>query len=301
MDDGPRSVSKPKPMLQASDPRRAMPRIIAVGRRLAPHEDIYHYVLTRTWAQFFAMVAFAFVVVNGFFASVYSLQPGCIATANGFADHFFFSVQTLCTIGYGSMAPVTRFANVVVSVEALAGLVMTALVTGITFVRFARPTAKILFSDKAVIAPRDGVPHLMFRLGNWRRNQIVEAQLAVMILLTEVTKEGELMRRPQRLELVRSTNPMFALTWTAMHRIDESSPFFGPGALDRLKENGAEIFLSVTGYDETIAQTIHARFRYALGDIVENARFADVLRTEPDGTRIIDFDKFHDIVPIERP
>src|SRR5205823_6086143 len=128
--------------------------------------------------------------------------------------------------------------------------------------------AKILFSRKAIIAPRDGVPHLMFRLANWRRNQIVEAALNVMILVTERTKEGDVMRRPQALEVVRRVNPMFALTWTAMHKIDEASPLHGEGALERLREQRAEIFVSVTGYDETIAQTIHARFRYSLDDIV---------------------------------
>ncbi|HEY8075727.1 MAG TPA: ion channel, partial [Labilithrix sp.] len=208
-------------------------------------------------------------------------------------------VQTLGTIGYGSMAPATRYGNVVVSIEALVGILLTAIVTGMTFVRFARPTAKILFADKAIIAKRDGVPHLMFRLANWRRNQIVEAALSVMILVTERTKEGDVMRRPQAIALVRRVNPMFALTWTAMHKIDESSPFFGENALEKLKAERAEIFLSVTGYDETIAQTIHARFRYSLDDVVMNAQFADVLTTRDDGTRIIDYDKFHDIVRSE--
>jgi inward rectifier potassium channel len=194
------------------------------------------------------------------------------------------------------MAPVTLYGNIIVSLEAFVGILTTAVVTGLTFVRFARPTAKILFSNKALIATRDGVPHLMFRLVNWRRNQIVEAQLRAMVLLTEKTREGETMRRPTPLALVRETNPMFALTWTAMHRIDESSPFFGPEAMERLRALNAELFLSVTGFDETIAQTIHARYRYGLEDIVYNAHFADVLTTRADGTRIIDFDKFHDII-----
>jgi len=288
----------PEPKRQiklGNDPRTRMPTIVAMGRRLAPHEDFYHWVLTLTWLQFFFAVAFAFAIINAFFATCYSLAPGSIANATGWADHFFFSVQTLGTIGYGSMAPATRLGNVIVSFEALIGLLATAVVTGLTFVRFARPTARILFSDKAVIAPRDGVPHLMFRMANWRRNQIVEAELDVMLLLTEITKEGEVMRRPTELPLVRKINPMFALTWTAMHKIDESSPFYGEKAMERLREQRCEIFLSVRGLDETIAQIIHARFRYSLDDIVQNARFCDVLVTREDGTRVIDFDKFHDI------
>ncbi len=289
-------AAEPKRPSLAQDPRARMPPTITVGRRLAPHEDIYHFVLTLTWPRFFLFVSLGFVVVNAIFAVLYALAPGCIANASSFADFFFFSVQTLGTIGYGAMAPQTRYGNVVVSVEALVGILLTAIVTGMTFVRFARPTAKILFSDKIIIAKRDGVQHLMFRLANWRRNQIVEAALNVMILVTERTKEGDVMRRPLGLELVRRVNPMFALTWTAMHKIDESSPFYGEGALEKLRAEGAEIFLSLTGYDETIAQTIHARFRYSLDDIVPNARFVDVLTRRDDGTRVLDFDKFHDIV-----
>jgi inward rectifier potassium channel len=299
--NGPSSLRAPKsPVSLASDPRANMPTIVAKGRRLAPHEDFYHWVLARTWLQFFGAVTFAFAALNVLFAALYTFSPGCIANASSFADHFFFSVQTLGTIGYGSMAPATRYGNVIVSIEALVGLLTSALITGLTFARFAKPTARILFSDKAVIGPRDGVPHLMFRLANWRRNQVVEAQLHVMVLLTETTREGETMRRPTALPLVRDKNPMFALTWTAMHRIDETSPFYGEDAFDRLRAQRAELFLSVSGLDETIMQQISARYRYQLDDIVRDARFADVLVTLDDGTRVIDYDKFHDIVRIAR-
>jgi inward rectifier potassium channel len=284
-----------------SDTGTRMPRIVAVGRRLAPHEDFYHFILTLGWLQFFLVVAVGFVLANTAFALLYMIEPGCISNAAGFEELFFFSVQTLGTIGYGTMAPLTRFGHVVVSVEALVGLLFTAVVTGMTFARFARPTARILFSEKAIIAKRDGVPHLMFRLANWRRNQIVEAQLRLMVLLTERTQEGEVMRRPTPLSLVRDTNPMFALTWTALHRIDETSPFCGPDAMDRLRAANAEVYLSVSGLDETISQVINARYRYALEDIVYDARFVDVLQTREDGTRVIDYDKFHAIEPIAPP
>jgi inward rectifier potassium channel len=275
-----------------------MPKIRVLGRKLAPHEDFYHWVLTLDWRSFFAAVAIAFFLLNAAFAMIYGVSPGCISNASGFGDLFFFSVQTLATIGYGSMAPQTRFGHVVVSVEALVGILCTAVVTGLTFVRIARPTARIVFTDKAVIMKRNGIPHLMFRLANWRRNQVVEAQLHVAVLLSETTEEGEKMRRPHPLKLVRSTNPMFALSWTAMHMIDETSPFFGPDAFARLREQGAELFLSVSGLDETIAQTIHARYRYTLDDVVQNARFADILVTDDNGVRVLDFDKFHEIIPL---
>jgi inward rectifier potassium channel len=277
------------------DARARMPNVDTVARGLSPYEDAYHWVLTRTWTRFFTTVALAFVLVNAAFAGLYSLEPGGIGNADTFADRFFFSVQTLGTIGYGVMVPATHWANVVVSIEALVGLLFAALVTGLTFARFARPTARILFSEKAVIGPRDGVPHLMFRMANYRRNQIAEATLHALLLVTEKTTEGDVMRRPHPLSLVLSSNHLFSHSWTAMHRIDETSPFFGDNAMDRLRSGGVEIYLTLTGVDETLAQTIHARVRYTLDDIVHNARFADILRVEPDGTRIIDYDRFHEI------
>ena len=277
------------------DARTKVPKVESVGRALSPAEDAYHWILTRTWTRFFMTVALAFVLVNAAFAGIYSLQPGAIRNADDFADRFFFSIQTLGTIGYGVMVPATRLANVVVSIESFVGLLFTALVTGLTFARFARPTARIMFSDKAVIGPRDGVPHLMFRMANYRRNQVADATLEALLLVTERTLEGDVMRRPHPLSLVLRSNALFAHTWTAMHRIDETSPFFGDGAMERLRSTGVEIYLTLTGVDETLAQTIHARARYTIDDIVNNARFADILRVDPNGTRVIDFDRFNEI------
>ncbi|MDB4944408.1 MAG: channel inward rectifier conserved region 2 domain protein [Labilithrix sp.] len=266
------------------------------GRSLAPWEDFYHWVLTLTWPRFFGWLTVAYGLVNLLFGALYFVIPGSVANADGFCDCFFFSVETFATIGYGEMTPVGAGGHALMTAEAFAGILATATITGVTFARLARPTAKVLFSDKAVIHTRNGIPHLMFRMANWRRNQIAEAQLAAMVLLTETTAEGETMRRPTRLALVRDENPMFVLTWTAMHPIDERSPFHGEGAFERLREMRAEIFLSLTGLDDTFAQTIHTRYRYSLDDIVRDARFADVLTTsDTDGARIIDFDRFHEI------
>jgi inward rectifier potassium channel len=276
-----------------------MPTIKAVGQKLAPHEDFYHWVLTLSWPAFFAWAAVAYLATNLVFGLAFWVVPGSVQNASGFLDCFFFSVETFATIGYGEMTPLTRFGHTLVTLEAFAGILASASITGVTFARLARPTAKVLFSEKAVIATRDGVPTLMFRMANWRRNQIVEAQLAVMVLLTETTKEGETMRRPTSIKLLRDKNPMFLLTWTAMHPIDEESPFYGPGAIERLRAMNAEIFLSLTGLDETLAQTIHTRYRYQLDDLVYNARFADILNLRDDGVRVIDFDKFHDLETLD--
>jgi inward rectifier potassium channel len=270
----------------------------AIGLERAWHKDIYHFVLGRTWPAFFLLVALVFVVTNMLFAWLYLAEPGAVANVRpgSFEDSFYFSVQTLATIGYGGMAPASRYGHLVVALEAIVGILMVALITGITFTRFARPTARVLFSNKVVISPRDGVPHVMFRMANWRRNRIVEARLSAVLLVTERTREGDVMRKQIDLPLVRSKTNVFFLTWSAMHLIDEKSLFHGAGALERLRVQQAELYLGLSGFDETIGQTIYVRKQYTLDDIVPNARFADVLSTTEDGTRIIDYRKFHDVV-----
>jgi inward rectifier potassium channel len=272
----------------------------AIGVERAFSKDLYHFVLGRSWPQFFLLVALVFVVTNMLFAWLFLAEPGAIANVRpgSFEDAFYFSVQTLATIGYGGMYPASRYGHLIVAVEAIVGILMVALITGITFTRFARPAARVLFSDKVVITPRDGVPHVMFRMANWRRNRIVEARLGVTLLVTERTREGETMRRQIDLTLLRDKTNVFFLTWSAMHLVDERSPFFGPDALERLRAQQAEIYLALTGLDETIGQTIHVRKQYMLDDVVPNARFADVLSTHPDGRRVIDYRKFHDVVPL---
>ena len=175
-------------------------------------------------------------------------------------------MQTLATIGYGAMAPATRYGHVVVVFEALVGTLGVALVTGVTFAKFARPTARVLFASKAVVHMRDGVPHLVLRLANWRGNMVVEGQLRVHLLMMEKTSEGDTIRVPRELPLVRDRTAMFALTWMPMHRIDDSSPLHGgASALEALKTQRAEMYLSFSGVDETMWQPIHAPSRLQAG------------------------------------
>jgi inward rectifier potassium channel len=286
----------PRRKVKLEAQRSAFGKVVVLGRAFAPHKDIYHLILRAHWWAFFASAALVFFSMNAIFAAIYSLSPGCVEHVLDYEDAFFFSVQTLATIGYGGMTPATRFGHVVVSFEAFCGIIMTALATGLTFAKFARPTARVIFSQKAVIYPRDGVPHLMFRMANFRTNNVVEAELKVNLLTMERTKEGENMRRAVTIPLVRSGTALFVLSWTAMHKIDEKSPFYGPDALKKLQEDKSEIFLSFTGLDETIAAQIHAHYRYPISEIVENARFSDILTMKPDGTRVLDYSEFHEII-----
>ncbi len=271
------------------------------GHSFEPHKDLYHFVLRVPWIGFFALVFLLYVLVNLAFAAAYRQDPGCISGVHSFESAFYFSVQTMATIGYGTFAPVSRFGHVLVTFEAIIGVFATAMVTGLTFAKFARPTARVLFADKVVITRRNGVPHLMFRLANARHNTVVEAELRVTLLLSERTMEGESMRRQFDLPLVRPRTSIFALSWSAMHEITPQSAFHGPDALARLRARDAEIVLSMNGLDETIAQTIHARHRYAITDVVENARFKDIITTDDRGVRMLDYAHFHDVEPLPAP
>lgn len=280
-------------------PQKNSIKLRATGQHIALYEDLYHNILRGSWWQFFGGVSLAFLFGNAVFAVLYMVDPGSIsgARSGNFEDAFFFSVQTMATIGYGAMAPATRFAHVIVTVEALCGILGVALVTGVTFSKFARPTARVLFTKSAVVTVRNGVPHLCFRMANWRGNTVVEAQLRLAILVEERTPEGEVLRRPIILPLVRDKNPTFIFSWLAMHEIDSASPFFGgEAAIAKLRAQQSEVFLSLSGLDETTGQTIHTRYTYALDDIVWNARFADILTLTDDGTRELDYSKFHEIV-----
>ncbi len=263
--------------------------------------DLYFALLTRPLWQFCLAVGVLVLAVNALFAELYLLEPGGITNARpgSFEDAFFFSVQTLATIGYGIMAPQTRYAHILVTIESVLGILGVGSLAGVSFARLSRPVSRVLFSDSIVVRPRNGVPHLQFRIANWRTNLIVEATLKVYLLVSQRTTEGEVQRVPVEIKLVRAFSPVFFLTWTAMHAIDESSPFFGEDAILRLKASGVQMFASLTGYDQTVGQTVHAYAEYKLDEIVFNAAFADVVTIRPDGSRELDFSRFHEITPLE--
>jgi inward rectifier potassium channel len=282
-------------------PRENFPSLRVTGTQWTPLDDLYHFVLTRPWSQFLAFAGAFYLSANALFALAYWIVPGSVHGVESYADAFYFSVQTFSTVGYGALAPATHWANVLVTLESMVGLFSVALVTGLTFARFSRPSARVRFSAKIVSHERDGVPHLVFRVANERHNNIVEAQLRVLVLVSQTTREGQEMRVPVELKLVRERTALFTLTWIPMHVIDESSPFFGGAAsIERLRKQKAEIFLSLSGLDDTSAQPVHARFRYDLDDIAWDHNFADVLTIEPDGTRVLDYGKFDEVVPVKK-
>ncbi len=275
--------------------------IVSVGLDSRFWHDAYHVLLTMPWRRFFALVFAAYLLVNAVFALGYRALGDAIENARpgSLLDCFFFSVQTLATIGYGKFAPGTVGANLLVTVEALLGMVGLAVTTGLVFARFSRPTARVLFSRVAIVAPYEGVPSLMFRMANARGNQIVEARLRLTLIRDELTAEGEKVRRLHDLRLRRSEHGAFALSWTAIHPIDEESPLHGVDAA-ALVASTSDVVASLTGTDESLAQPIHARHGYRAEDIRWNVRFVDILRSDPRRS-VIDFTRFHDVEPFGRP
>ncbi|WP_017298802.1 ion channel [Nodosilinea nodulosa] len=272
------------------------PNIVILGEVRSPWRDLYHHLLKLSWPAFIAMLALSYLAINTAFALAYLAHAGDIAHAHpgSFVDALFFSVQTMASIGYGAMYPQTNYANWLVVLEALVGLIWLAMATGLCFARFSLPTARILFSNYAVIAPHNGTPTLMFRTANQRRNRILEARLWVTLVRDETTAEGEFFRRFYDLPLVRAQTPLFALSWTAMHAITPESPLYGETSASLGEVNG-EIIIILTGMDETRSQTIHARHSFLASEILWDHRFADILGQTPDGRRSIDYGNFHQV------
>jgi inward rectifier potassium channel len=272
--------------------------VVARGLRRSPLSDVYHFLLTSRWSQLLAILAGGYVVANVLFALAYLALGDAIehARPGSFADAFFFSVQTMATVGYGNFWPRTTAANVLATAEMIAGGMGLALMTGLVFAKFARPTARVLFSDVAVVRTWEGVPSLVFRMANARSSQIVEAHVSVVLLRSERTAEGDEARRLHDLRLLRAQSAIFTLTWTAIHPIDAHSPLHGEGAAS-LAAADAVIVVSLTGFDENLASTVHARHTYAADRVLFGRRFVDVLSVGPGGERIIDYTRFHETAP----
>jgi inward rectifier potassium channel len=271
--------------------------VVVVGAGVHPLRDAYHLMLAASWPSILTAIGGGFLALNALFALGFLWTGGVAGVRPGsFSDAFFFSVQTMGTIGYGAMYPTSTAANVLVVAESVVGLIVTALATGIVFSRFSRTTGELLFSRHACIGPMDGIPTLTFRVGNDRASTIFEARVSVTVIRTERTQEGQVFYRMYDLELVRDHSQALARSFTVMHRITGKSPLFDatPESCDR---DEVEIMISVVGTDDTSLQPVHARRRYVMSDVLWGARLADILSELPDGTIELDLRKFHDTVP----
>jgi inward rectifier potassium channel len=289
-------MSQPPLKKRVSMARAPLRRRVAIvkGQDVGRFTDFYHAILTGSWPVFILQLGAFFVAINLIFAFLYLLDPHGISNARSgsFWDAFFFSVQTLGA-GGGDMAPETFYTDIVVAVESFFGILTIAVFAGIMFARFSRPLSRVVFSRVAVVAPFDGVPTLMFRAANQRGNSILDANITVSLARQYITSEGVEMRRFQELKLQRSGNPLFALSWTVMHPIDEGSPLYGLTP-EQMADEEMELIVMLSGMDETVADQIFARHAYWHDEILWQKRFVDVISLAPSGHRMLDLTRFHE-------
>ena len=297
---GPNNTNEPvrrPPNIVMSKPRQRV--AIVKGQDVSRYTDFYHAVLITPWWLFFFGLAAFFVVINIVFALLYLADPNALAHAQrgNFWDAFLFSVQTIGSINYTAFVPQTIYANVIVSIEAFFGILTIALFTGIIFARFSRPFARIVFSNKAVIVPFDGMPTLMFRTANQRGNSIVDAEVRLYFAWQQTTREGIVMRRFEEMKPARQRSSLFVQSWTIMHQIDRSSPLYGI-TVDQMYERQVEIVVMLSGLDETLADRVYARYSYSPDAIVSGEKFVDVISLDRYGRRVVDLTRFHDTEPL---
>ncbi len=267
----------------------------------------YHLLVTMSWPRFLGLSATLFMGINVLFAVLYwvlgssaLLSPGAEKFGGDFLQAFFFSVETFATIGYGHIAPMGVPANLVMTAESLVGVLAQALVTGFTFARFARPTAMILFSNRALIAPYRGGTALMFRIANQRSNEIIELQAQVLVAKMETTPTGR-KRTFAAMSLERARVVFFPLAWTIVHPIDEASPLWGVSE-DQLLAMDAEILILLSGYDETYAQQVHTRSSYKASEVVWNAKFRNIFDAKSnEGDVALEVSRVHEYDVLDAP
>jgi inward rectifier potassium channel len=267
---------------------------VKVGVHRFSLADPYYFVLSMRWSTFLTVVLAVFLAANLLFAALYWAAPGSVANTRpgAFADAFFFSIETLATVGYGVMTPATLYGHLVASMEIFVGMFLTALATGAFFARFARPSARMVFSETAVVAPYEGGRALMMRLASRRLQGISEVSARLHYFRNEPTSEGRF-RRFDELKLVRSSMPVLSLSWTLIHVIDDASPLWGMTE-ERLDVEAPVIMLSIRGFDEAISSAINDRQTYRRGDLRIDHSFVDILRDLPDGMIELDITRIHD-------
>jgi inward rectifier potassium channel len=285
-----------KPQLIRLGPRE----IETLGLRQGFWSDLYHRSMTVQWPVFFGSAALLFIALNTVFGALYSLGHDPIANSaeNGLLAYFYFSIETLATVGYGDMHPQTNYGHLIATVEIFTGMSFLAVMTGLIFARFSRPRARFVFASDAVVARHEGRPTLMIRVANARHNTISRANARLWIVRVERTSEGDQLRRFYELKLDRNEHPMFALSWMLFHIIDEDSPLYGQNEAD-LERADAIFVLNLGGLDDSSAQQLYARHIYSWRNIRWQHRYRDITSVSPNGRFLLDYTKFDEVVAEE--
>ncbi len=262
--------------------------------------DLYHRSMTVHWPAFFGSAALIFIVLNAVFAFVFWLGDRPIANVSPDLplpfSMFYFSIETLATVGYGDMHPQTNYGHIVATIEIFTGMTFLAVMTGLIFARFSRPRARFVFAQHPVVGSHEGQPTLMIRVANARHNTISQATARLWLFRLESTKEREQFRRYYELKLERREHPMFSLSWTLLHVIDKTSAFHGMTAEEFADSEGA-LILNLSGVDDNSAQRLYARQIYSRKDIRWQHRYADITSISDDGRLVLDYSRFHDVTP----
>ena len=258
--------------------------------------DPYHLAVTIGWPVFAALAFGSLFVVNVLFALLYLLEPGAIQNlpSGNLARAFFFSLETLATVGYGEMAPQSLYGHCIAGIEIVVGMTWIAIFTGLLFVRFSKARSKILFAEKMVITPHNGVPTLMVRIANGRMTLLSHASARLVVLVVEQSSEGHASRNVYDLKLVRDNMPMFPLTWTMMHVIDEASPLRGLGPQDLLDQD-IRMFLAVEARDAALGQVVQDLAGFLPHQIVFGHRYVDAVTIDEHGRTAADLSLLSDV------
>jgi inward rectifier potassium channel len=267
---------------------------VKLNTRRRDSRDIYHWMLSLTWPRFAAFILAMYVAINLIFSVIYYAGRPCISGAESYSDAFFFSVETLATVGYGHLYPDTFYGHVVTTLEIMVGMFGLAVITGLIFVRFSRPTARIVFSRNIVIGPFDGQPSLMIRVANLRHQAMAEAEFRIMLIRSEMVKEGEEWRRFYALPLQFDRLITFPVALTIRHMIDEKSPLYGLTAKD-LEKSDARILASIVCIDTVIPAPVQSSQDYSWRDVHFNHRFVEIYNDIDDHTFSVDYGKLHEI------
>jgi len=246
------------------------------------------------------MVISAYLIINIIFAFIYmscslGLDGGTMGSTpfSHFMDAFFFSAQTISTVGYGHIYPKGMIANCAAALESMMGLLTFALATGLLYGRFSRPSAQIVYSKNMLVAPYlENGKGIMFRLANLRRNILIDLEIEIIFSFNE-TVDGKIMRRFYPLEVERRKVSILTMNWTIVHPLDENSPLIDMTKED-LENTEAGFAILLRAFDDTFSQTVHSRTAYQANDIVWGAKFKPVFDRDYDGRIVLDLSKISD-------
>jgi inward rectifier potassium channel len=290
---GPQPVIKSQPLIN----KDGSVNVRRKGLAFFNTADNYHTLITMSWGRFWFIVLSGYLFANLFFATIYVLigmdsLDGANST-NGvghFLDAFFFSAQTISTVGYGHISPKGVVANSVAAIESMMGLLAFALATGLLYGRFSKPSAKIVYSENLLVSPyRETSKGLMFRISNLRRNVLIDLDVEVVFSYNEII-DGKATRRFFPLELERSKVSILTLNWTIVHPLDENSPL-ADITPDELERTQASFSVLLKAFDDTFSQTVHSRTSYTYADMVWDAKFAPMFERDEDGRIVLDMSK----------